>query len=84
MTLVGLDFAHPGGESHAPGTPDYQRVGASRGQTLIDGHGQAVVSEPNLIAYLRDLEDFVRAHPRVEFVRYGRRGAEVEGIAWLD
>lgn len=85
VTMVGLDFAHPGGESHAAGTPDHRRVGgASAAHTLVDGFGERVPSEPNLIAYLRDLEGYVRRHAEVEFARLDRRGARMEGVAWLD
>jgi hypothetical protein len=84
VALFGLDFSYPGGVSHSPGTPDYEaRRGADQGRTLVNGLGVRVPSDPNLIAYLRDLEAFVRQNPSVSFTRAGRDAATVEGVSWI-
>jgi hypothetical protein len=84
VVLFGLDFAYPGGSSHAPGNLDRQILEANdRGRTLIDGHGERTSSDPNLIAYLRDLENYIAVHPEVTFQRADRRAAAVRGAQWL-
>ncbi len=84
VTLFGLDFGYPGGASHAEGTPDYQAAGSGDiGRTLLDGYGQRIASDPNLISYLRDLEEYVARHPNVQFLRADKTGAAMEGIEWL-
>ncbi len=84
VMLFGLDFAYPGGSSHAAGNLDRTvQQAADQGRTLIDGHGQRIASDPNLIAYLRDLEDYIAIHPEVTFLRADRSAAHVRGTQWL-
>ena len=84
IELFGLDFSYPGGASHAPGTPDYQAQHAiDQGRTVINGYGERVASDPNLISYLRDLEAFVKRHPSIAFTRAGQSAAALEGVPWI-
>ena len=84
VLLFGLDFGYPGGESHARSAPDWREVpAASGGRSVLDGHGQRLASDTNLITYLRDLEGLVARHPEVRFRKAGRRGAALEGAEWL-
>ena len=85
VTLFGLDFGYPGGVSHTVGTPDFMRVRkGDHGRTLLDGFGNVISSDLNLMTYLRDIEQYIKRHPEVEFLRADRRGANLEGAAWLD
>ncbi len=85
VSLFGLDFGYPGGVSHATGTPDFMRVRKSdHGRTLLDGWGNVISSDLNLMTYLRDIEQYIRLHPEVEFFRADRRGANLEGATWLE
>jgi hypothetical protein len=85
VTLFGLDFGYPGGESHSAGTPDYMPIRErDRGRTLLDGHGSPISSDLHLITYLRDIEQYISAHPEVSFWRADRRGAAMEGVSWLE
>lgn len=84
VTLFGLDFGYPGGVSHTAGTPDFMRVRkGDHGRTLIDGFGDVISSDLNLMTYLRDIEQYIKRHPEVEFLRAGRQGASLEGATWL-
>lgn len=84
VLLFGLDLGYPGGESHARATPDWQPVaGAPGGRSVLDGRGERLASDTNLVTYLRDLEAYVRRHPGVRFRKAGRRGAALEGVEWL-
>lgn len=85
VMLFGLDFSYPGGESHAPGTPDHaQQLGRDQGRSVLDGLGGRVASDPNLTQYMHDLEDYIRRAANVRFTRADRRAAAMEGVQWLD
>jgi hypothetical protein len=85
VSLFGLDFGYPGGVSHATGTPDFMRVRkGDHGRTLLDGWGNVISSDLNLMTYLRDIEQYIELHPEVEFFRADRRGASLEGATWLE
>jgi hypothetical protein len=85
VVLLGADFAHLGGRSHAAGAT-WERPAPARGPRpwVLDGHGARVPSLPNLIGYLRDLERFVARHPHVRFVSASRDGARVAGARFLE
>lgn len=82
LYLAGADFAFPQEQTHAQGVPSDTRgevtaEGATR--QVTSGDGGRVTSSPNLIAYLRDLEDYIRLQPGVRFVNLGRQGARITG-----
>ncbi len=83
VELVGADFAHVGGRTHAAGAA-WEAQDAGNGPTVESGEGRRVPTRANLIGYLRDLERYVAAHPAVRFVNASRLGARIAGCADRD
>lgn len=80
LYLHGADFSFPGGRTHAESAAWNRPAPGSDAQPqVLDGRGQAVPSQANLIGYLRDLERFIAARPGVRFVNTSARGARIEG-----
>lgn len=92
MTLFGVDFCFPRQHSHVDGASMRQEVPRQRtvsspvgGSTwVLNGHGERVPTETNMVGYLRDLEAFVSAHPDITFLKAGRDGATLQGARWID
>ncbi|MBF0426005.1 MAG: DUF115 domain-containing protein [Magnetococcales bacterium] len=85
IILVGADFSHPGGMSHAEGCAAL-RWNCHRDPTLTlpDGQGGEVPTTHALNGMLLELESFIRLHPDVAFFIAGRRGARIHGTRYLD
>ena len=80
VTLLGVDFAYPGGKSHAENAPHLNRsVADGRQHSVIDGYGNRVLTAPNFIGYLRDLEAYIQSHGDVAFENTGRSAANIAG-----
>jgi hypothetical protein len=85
VELHGADFATPRGRSHVAGAAWERSL--PRGMLaawVVDGHGERILSMPNLVGYLRDFERYVRDHPEVEFVNASKSGARIEGVPVLE
>jgi hypothetical protein len=84
VVLHGADFAFTRGRTHVVGNP----IAASAPQRgpcawVLDARGERVPSQPNLIAFLRDLEGYIARHPAVRFWNAGVEGAAIRGApAW--
>jgi hypothetical protein len=83
VILVGTDFSYPMGKTHARGAHGEQEIGGGYHYTVKNGHGESIVSDPNLIMYLRDLELYVSKHAGVKFYTLGLEGARIEGTRIL-
>ncbi|OOZ36448.1 motility associated factor glycosyltransferase family protein [Solemya velesiana gill symbiont] len=84
IALAGADFSFPSGKSHAEGAPHCRNVLDLNAQQadrywVFNHAGDKVPSKPNMISYLRDLEEYIRHHPQVEFTNLSRDGAHIEG-----
>ncbi len=84
VELAGLDFSYPRDQSHVAGFALQSSVPSSARQhhSLVDGFGNRVASQANLIGYLRDLEIYVAQHPQVRFVNLSRSGARIQGTTY--
>lgn len=79
VRFAGLDFAFPGGASHAEGAAfSARRAGRVE---VEDVNGGLVGTDINLLGYLRDLERYVGEHPAVRFVNGSLAGARIAGAA---
>ena len=85
LNHLGVDFGYPGGRSHARGAPDEMAVSSETCRfTVRDCEGEPLPTDINLLGYLRDLEDWVQAHPEVRVVKRGRRGAAIRGVPCVE
>lgn len=89
VTILGADFGFPRQHSHVEGALTRRELPEGRGDEppktwVLDGHGQRMPSETNMVGYLRDLETYVASHPGVRFIKAGRDGAAIDGVGWLD
>ncbi len=84
VIMMGIDFALPGGKSHAENVANAEKTATKSNYTLIDGHGQRVPTNTPFIIYLRDLENYIEKRPDVTFLNTGRTGAMIKGTKWLE
>lgn len=92
VTLLGVDFCFPRQHSHAEGAamrhalPRPQPASSTdrRSTWILNGHGERVPTETNMVGYLRDLEAYIAAHPDTRFRKAGRDGAALLGASWID
>ncbi len=85
IQLCGLDFSCPYNLSHVRGavfscTLDTAALPA----WAVNGNGDKIGSYKNLIGYLRDMEHYIAAHPRVRFINMSRQGAKIKGAGYAD
>jgi hypothetical protein len=86
IILVGVDFAYPGGQSHATGAtlPEDTTNNDGFGHAwAINGYDERVQSSHSLILYLRELELYVKEHPSVIFINTGKTAAKILGTCWM-
>jgi len=57
---------------------------SSKQYWVFDGYGAKVASDPNFLAYLRDLEMYINTQPTVRFINLSREGARIEGTVYED
>ena len=87
VVLWGADFSYPSGRSHAHWAADSEVgfVTANATHQVENGHGGLNATHLNMRGYLRDLEDYIAAHPQVEFINTSLEGAKIAGTKlWLE
>ncbi|WP_455203701.1 motility associated factor glycosyltransferase family protein [Kaarinaea lacus] len=85
IKLCGVDFSYPRQQSHVSGAVTFEKMDVSSKQYWVfDGHGNKVTSDPNFLAYLRDLEMYINTQPTVRFINLSREGARIEGTVYED
>jgi hypothetical protein len=77
VVIVGADFAHVGGRSHAVGTATSRTVGPS-GLVVADAHGNAVPTSHALLRFLSEIERHVAESP-ARHVAVDGGGAAIAG-----
>lgn len=78
VVLVGADFAYPGGNTHAEGTPFRRAIGRSKVVVESVG-GERIPTDVNLLGYLRDLERYIGQAASVRFWNASTEGARIDG-----
>lgn len=86
VILLGADFSYPGGKSHANTAVYFEDMGGPEKfrQWVINGRGEKVQTDVNLLGYFRDLEIYIERHPEVRFLKRGRDGAHLSGADWME
>lgn len=81
LLLLGTDFGFCGETTHAGRDLDvgYHLVPGQSGHWLPNWRGQPIATWANFKGYLRDLEDYVAAHPQVSFYCMSDQGAAIAG-----
>jgi hypothetical protein len=84
--LAGADLSFPDESSHVEGAVHRTAVGPGRvGQIrVLDGHGGQVPTNLAMAGFLRELEDYIVAHPAIRFIATSRRGARISGTEFLE
>ncbi|MGI9280191.1 MAG: motility associated factor glycosyltransferase family protein [Endozoicomonas sp.] len=83
VSLFGADFSYPGGLSHAHWENGTLTPHSDKAQHwVLNGHGEKVASQPNLISYLVGVERYIRLHPSVSFFNSSLEGAHIEGAVY--
>ena len=77
--LFGADFAYPGGDSHAPGTPDYKKMDSGGLFPVESVDGKEVYTEANMNGYRKDMEKVIADNPSVRFYNMSTVGAKIHG-----
>ena len=81
IVLVGADFAHVGGHSHAPGTAHAQRIEAV-GSTTLDSRGRSIPTTRVLRGY-QDATERLIAGSTARFFAVDGGGAAIEGASMI-
>ncbi|KEQ16333.1 motility associated factor glycosyltransferase family protein [Endozoicomonas numazuensis] len=80
VSLFGADFSYPGGQSHAYWENGLLTAHSNQAQHwVLNGKGEKVPSQPNLISYLVGVERYIRSQPSVSFFNSSLEGANIEG-----
>lgn len=83
VTLFGTDFAYPMNKTHAGWDDGVLGPSVDHGrQWVLDGYGQRVKTQLNFRRYLGELERYIHAHPRVQFLNSSRAGAMIAGTVF--
>lgn len=77
IVLVGADFAHVGGRSHAIGTATSRTVGPS-GLVVADANGEPVPTSHSLLRFLAEVERHIGESP-VQHIAIEGGGAAIAG-----
>ncbi len=85
LVLLGADFSYPAGRTHLAGAPAASDlVDEGRRLKVTDGLGGEAPTDVNLLGYLRDLDDWLGAHPDLRARKRGREGAAMRNAPWMD
>lgn len=76
--LVGTDFGYPGKMSHAEGTAYRQEVNKTD-LRLVEGVNGEVYSDPQMIAYREQMEEYIEKNPTVNVYNMSKTGAMIKG-----
>ena len=81
--LLGADFAFPSGQSYAKSLEKFSKPQDNLSEWLLDGYGNKVFTQSNMLGYLLDLEDFIQQHPEINFINTSRDGALIAGTTYI-
>lgn len=87
ITMLGVDFCHPKMKSHAVDAPDHYDVKGDIPAAMmptVDGNGEETHTIPCHAMYHRNLEQYIKGKPEVQWFKRGREGVTVRGATWLD
>ena len=83
IKLCGVDLSYPRQQSHVTGSRVHAKVDTTMKQFWVfNGYGDKVASDPSFLAYLRDLELFIKSNSTVKFTNLSRDGARIEGTCY--
>ncbi|MBF0271372.1 MAG: motility associated factor glycosyltransferase family protein [Magnetococcales bacterium] len=78
VLLMGADFSFPDGKRHVAGTA-HSQVAFSASESLVNGWGEPVPSQPAMKSFCHDLEVLIVRHPTIAWFQASRRGARIAG-----
>ncbi|MCB1786271.1 MAG: DUF115 domain-containing protein [Gammaproteobacteria bacterium] len=86
VRLFGADFGFPSGQIHAntDGPLEFYANAAKAGATALNGHGEPIATMNNFNGYRVGLEQYIAAHPEVDFINMSRDGARIQGARYPD
>lgn len=81
LLMLGVDFGFNGTTTHAGRDMnlDYHCAPSESGHYLLNWRGEAIATWANFKGYLRDFEDYIAAHPQVDFYCLSADGAAIAG-----
>ncbi len=82
--LFGADLSYVDGLTHVQGATYVEDAPCVLRPTIVNGYGERVNTEPNMIGYLRDLENYILANQEIKWIKAGKKGAEAVGTTWLE
>jgi len=85
IIFFGADFSYPNSITHAADSPVSKKVTTSyTPHTVLNGHGNKVITTANLCGYLRDLETFIEQHSHIDWINTSLQGALIKGCRYFD
>ncbi|MBF0189927.1 MAG: motility associated factor glycosyltransferase family protein [Magnetococcales bacterium] len=81
VLLMGADFSFPDGKSHVAGTA-HGRGALSASESLLNGLGAPVPSQPAMKSFCHDMEALIARHASIAWFQASRRGARIAGCRY--
>jgi len=83
VTLLGADFAFPGGETHTGWAVGALNTTLEQARHwAMDGHERRISTNISFTGYRIQLERYIAAHPEVRFYNGSREGAAIAGCRY--
>ena len=89
ITLHGVDFAYNDSKTHAGHNSgiltNYENISPPNNakRFVRNGYGDNVPTHDSFIAYLVELERYIKIHPKIQFWNASRMGANISGCSFL-
>ena len=90
ITLHGVDFAYNDSKTHAGHNSgiltNYENISPPNNakRFVRNGHGDNVPTHDSFIAYLVELERYIKLHPKIQFWNSSRMGAHISGCDFFE
>ena len=81
--FMGADFAFPHGKSYAKSLEEFSKPQDHLTEWLLDGYGNKILTQPNMVGYLLDLEELIERNPDTKFFNTSRAGAIINGTTYI-
>ncbi len=82
--FLGADFGFPKGKSYAQSLEKFSKPQDHLTEWLLDGHGNKIYTQPNMLGYLLDLEIYIQSQPQIRFYNTSRDGATIAGTSYIN
>lgn len=84
IIVLGFDCGYPGNQSHVEDSIQAKKTTSFQRHQLLNGYGERINTDINLVGYLRDMEQYIGLNHHVSWIKGGKAGAVMRGAKWLE